>query len=127
MSKLSSASEARLATCHPDLQALIREAVLVFPLVVLEGERTAERQAQLVATGKSKTLNSKHLTRPSNALDFAPDPIDWADTARFYFYAGYLRGIAMKLGINIRWGGDWDSDTNVAEERFKDLGHIELA
>lgn len=33
----------------------------------------------------------------------------------------------MKLGINIRSGADWDSDTNVAEERFKDLGHVELA
>ena len=126
MATLSPKSLAQLATCHPDLQRLIHEAALQFPMVVLEGKRTLERQTQLVADGKSKTLASLHLTDPARALDFAPDPIDWADTARFYFCAGYLRGIAMKLGIAIRWGGDWDSDTNVAEERFKDLGHIEL-
>ena len=127
MPKLSERSITQLKTCHPDLQRLIQEVAVVFPIVVLEGHRTAERQAALVKSGASKTLNSLHLTEPSRAVDFAPsEPVDWNDTPRFYFLAGYIKGIAMKLGTTIRWGGDWDSDTNVVEERFKDLGHIEL-
>lgn len=125
--KLSERSQQILATCHPDLQRLIQEVALQFPLVVLQGERTPEEQARLVTKGYSRTLDSKHLGRPARAVDIAPDPVDWNDLPRFYFLAGYVRGIAAKLEIPCRFGADWDGDTNVAEEKLKDPGHIELA
>jgi hypothetical protein len=30
------------------------------------------------------------------------------------------------MGIAIRWGGDWDQDGFVADERFLDMPHFEL-
>ena len=29
------------------------------------------------------------------------------------------------MGIKIRWGGDWDSDTQVNDNKFDDLVHFE--
>ena len=30
------------------------------------------------------------------------------------------------MGLKIRWGGDWDNDTEVKDTGFKDLPHFEL-
>ncbi len=35
-------------------------------------------------------------------------------------------GIARSLGVALRWGGDWNSNWIVRDERFQDLGHMEL-
>ena len=40
--------------------------------------------------------------------------------------AGYIQATADKLGIKIRWGGDWDSDGDLDDQTFMDLGHFEL-
>ncbi|GAG46371.1 unnamed protein product, partial [marine sediment metagenome] len=58
--------------------------------------------------------------------DLAPWPIDWNDQRRFDHLAGILRAIASDHGLEIKWGGDWDGDFNLLEERFLDLGHFEL-
>jgi len=97
---------------------------------VLEGKRSEAQQKINVAKGVSKTLNSKHvypLSELSQAADVAPYPVDWKDTIRFYAFAGFVLGVASQLGVKLRWGGDWDSDRNVAEETFRDLPHFELA
>ena len=78
----------------------------------------------LVEQGKSKTMNSKHLT--GKAVDVAPYPIDWNDRERFTYFAGYVMGIAAKMGIKLRWGGDWDRDHNLKENSFDDLPHFEI-
>ena len=56
----------------------------------------------------------------------APYPIDWNDKERFYFFAGYVKGIASQMGIELRWGGDWDSDNQLHDQTFMDLPHFEL-
>jgi peptidoglycan L-alanyl-D-glutamate endopeptidase CwlK len=123
----SSASE--LSTCEPKLRKLFEEVVKKYDCTVIEGRRTRQRQEQLVAQGKSRTLDSKHLANASGwseACDIAPCPIDWEDTIGFYHFAGYVRGIADQLGIKIRWGGDWDSDFDLDDQTFMDLVHFEL-
>jgi peptidoglycan L-alanyl-D-glutamate endopeptidase CwlK len=70
--------------------------------------------------------DSTHNSYPSLGIDVVPYPIDWRDTARFCYFAGYVKGIAQNLGIKIRWGGDWDSDWQVKDNRFNDLAHWEL-
>jgi peptidoglycan L-alanyl-D-glutamate endopeptidase CwlK len=30
------------------------------------------------------------------------------------------------MGIKIRWGGDWDSDGDINDNRFDDLVHVEI-
>jgi len=124
MPSFSHSSWEKLAAVHEDLQKVFIKVVETFDCTILEGLRTPERQAQLVAENKSKTLHSKHLT--GRAVDVAPYPIDFHDTERFYLFAGYVLGVAQMLGIRLRWGGDWDSDWNVQEETFKDLVHWEL-
>lgn len=92
---------------------------------IIDGLRSEAEQIALVAEGKSKTMNSKHLV--GRALDMAPYPIDWGDTCRFYWFAGVVLGVAHEMGIKIRWGGDWDSDNDLRDQSFNDLVHFELA
>jgi hypothetical protein len=30
------------------------------------------------------------------------------------------------MGINLRWGGDWDQDWEVKDNKFDDFPHFEL-
>ena len=64
MFNLSSRSEQRLSEVHPDLQKVVRLAIRrsKIDFTVLEGLRSATRQKQLVAQGKSKTLDGRHIT-----------------------------------------------------------------
>ena len=91
-----------------------------------------------VVTYKDGTINkSEHNYSPSHAVDAAPyyttEPhIRWKDTRRMDHFAGFVRGVAFRLKAegkithNIRWGGDWDNDTEVKDETFMDLVHFEI-
>jgi len=65
MYKLSERSTSNLVGVHPDLVAVIERAIQITPIDfgVSEGVRTVERQKQLVAEGKSTTMNSKHIPK----------------------------------------------------------------
>jgi peptidoglycan L-alanyl-D-glutamate endopeptidase CwlK len=39
---------------------------------------------------------------------------------------GMLRGIGQSMGLKIRWGGDWDSDGDINDNKFDDLVHVEI-
>jgi len=46
---------------------------------------------------------------------------------RFYDFGGYVLGSAERLGVPLRWGGDWDRDHDVFDDQtFQDLVHFEL-
>ena len=127
--KFSKVSAARLATCHPDLQRLFNDVIKHWDCSVTYGIRTEEEQTQMVAKGKSKTINSKHLRQAdgySHAVDVVPYPVDWKDHRRFYYFGGFVLGTAKKLGIPIRWGGDWNGNLEVKDQNFNDLPHFEL-
>ncbi len=128
MANFSKKSLDKLNTCDSALQEICLEAIKIYDFTVLCGNRTEEEQNQLFAEGKSqlKYPQSKHNSSPSQAVDIAPYPIDWEDTGRFKLLAGIIFGIAHSKGIKIRWGGDWDSDWNMSEERFRDLPHFEI-
>jgi len=55
-----------------------------------------------------------------------PYPIDWTDTDRFYYFAGHVMAVAAFLGVNLRYGGDWDGDKDLKDNTFNDLCHFEL-
>ena len=44
----------------------------------------------------------------------------------FHYFGGFVLGIASQMGLKIRWGGDWDRDTEVKDNRFDDLPHFEI-
>lgn len=77
---------------------------------IYEGLRTKARQAQLVAQGKSQTLQSKHLE--GLALDLVPiiNGVATWDWEGCYKIAYAMDQAATQLGIAhlITWGGAWD-------------------
>lgn len=119
-------SKKMLATCHQTLQKILEKVDERWPCVIIEGERSKETQEKYVAIGVSKTLESKHLTRPSQAVDVAPLPLNWKDTNRFYYFAGYVLGVANSMGVALRHGGDWNGNRQINDQTFNDLVHFEL-
>lgn len=110
MPSFSQSSKDKLNTCHPDLQKLFYAVIRERDCTVLEGARTLERQGQLVAEGKSQTLNSRHIPHEdgySRAVDVMPYPIDWNDKERMKEFAIFVYNTAMKLNIRVTWGGSW--------------------
>lgn len=124
MAVLSKISLSRLEGVDYRLQDLCHRLIAMWDFTVVYGLRTQSEQAELVARGLSKTMNSKHLT--GKAVDLAPYPIDWNDTKRFYYFAGMVMALAAEMGIKLRWGGNWDMDYDLNDNTFMDLVHFEL-
>jgi len=130
MNKFSTQSLEKLKTCEPELQELFHHVLQAHDCSILEGFRDESTQNEYfnATPQKSKVQypDSKHNTYPSRAIDVAPYPINWNDTKRFYYFAGIVKGIAVGLELTIRWGGDWDSDTDLNDQTFNDLVHYEV-
>mgnify|MGYP003131550976 FL=1 len=128
MPKFGSTSKRRLATCHEDLQEIFEEVVKIFDCSVLCGHRGEEAQNEAYEKGNSKVKfpNGRHNASPSNAVDVTPYPVDWKDLDRMNYFAGIVKGIAHMKGIPIRWGGDWNDNTDLKDNNFDDLPHFEL-
>lgn len=128
MPSFSQRSLDRLATCHPDLQRVFTHVIEQFDCSILEGHRDQARQDRLYEEGKTQVRwpHSRHNSQPSRAVDVVPYPVDWEDRERMTYFAGVVKGTAAVMGIRIRWGGDWDSDTEVDDNSFDDLPHFEL-
>lgn len=120
MRRYSQRSLNNLRGIHPDLRRVIDRALQDSPLdfVVIEGLRSVERQKQLVASGASRTMNSRHIT--GHAVDLMPigpngPAFDWP----LYDQLGpAVKEAAEKEGVALDWGGDWKS--------FRDGPHFEL-
>ena len=121
-------STEKLLTCINELQVVAHEAIKLVDFSIIHGYRTQEQQDLIYAQGlsKAKYPNSKHNTNPSDAFDFMPYPVDWKDTKQFSYIAGIIVGIGLAKGIILRWGGDWNQNGKINDERFLDFGHIEF-
>tara|TARA_R110002072_G_scaffold98035_1_gene215902 strand:+ start:175 stop:567 length:393 start_codon:yes stop_codon:yes gene_type:complete len=128
MPRFGKRSISRLKTCDQKLQELFYEVVKHFDCSIIEGHRGEERQNKAFADGNSKVKypNGKHNQNPSVAVDVAPYPIDWSDRDRFHYFGGFVLGVAKEMGMNIRWGGDWNQDTHTKDNKFDDLVHFEI-
>ena len=128
MPRFGNRSINRLKTCDTKLQELFYQVVKHFDCTILEGHRGEERQDKAYADGKSKVKypDGKHNQFPSVAVDVAPYPIDWSDRDRFHYFGGFVLGVAKQMGMNIRWGGDWNQDTKTKDNKFDDLVHFEI-
>jgi len=134
MPKFGKRSTANLEEAHADLQTVFNEVIKYFDCSIIEGRRGEKEQNEAFHKGNSKLKypQSKHNKEPSMAVDVVPYPIDWKDGNRMRYFAGYVMGIANLLkdrGIidhALRWGGDWDKDTEVKDNKFQDFPHFEL-
>ena len=107
------------------MDAVISDPVCPCDFTILCGHRTREEQAELYAQGRTKagkivtwTLDSKHCFNPSHAVDIAPYPINWGNIEQFVALGIFVKIIAKKINIKIRWGGDF--------KKSKDYPHFEL-
>lgn len=131
MRSWSDRSHAVLETLDPRLQKLvtrIRDEVCDISLTC--GYRNQEEQDALYPTyTKVKWPNGKHNRYPSVAVDLQPYPYP-IDAKKLWASLGYIAGrahaIAEEEGFSIRWGGDWDSDGDVTDQKFDDLFHLEI-
>jgi peptidoglycan L-alanyl-D-glutamate endopeptidase CwlK len=111
----------RLAGVHPDLVRVVIRARAGEVFTVIEGVRSQERQAVLVAKGASQTMKSRHLT--GHAVDLGPVPLDWEDTAAFRRLAKVMQRAADDEGVAIVWGGTF---RDRAGKAWFDGPHFEL-
>lgn len=144
MPRFSQKSLMMLEECHPDIQKVMNEAIKYIDFSITEGARTEEQQLKYYASGKSKTMNSKHIPEYvkeykkdySHAIDIVPyfsekPHIDYADREEFAILAGYILGIAKvlkergEIKHDIRWGGKWSKE-RIKDNTFVDMPHFEL-
>ena len=128
MPRYSNKSKERLASCDERLQEVFNEVIKYVDCSILDGHRSKERQNKLYDEGRTKVKypNGRHNSSPSKAVDVTPYPVDWEDRERQTLFAGFVIGIARGMGIRLRWGGDWDMDFHVMDNRFDDFPHFEV-
>ena len=128
MPRFGKKSRYRLLSCDYRLQKVLDEVIKYVDCSVLEGHRDERTQDKLYSEGKTKVRYpmGKHNSNPSRAVDVVPYPIDWKDRERFHLFAGFVLGIARSMGIKLRWGGDWNMNFEVDDNKFDDFPHFEL-
>ena len=130
MPKFGKRSKERLKGVDAKLVNVLNEVVKHFDITVIEGLRSQERQNELVAKGLSKTKFGKHVQ--GKAVDISPYPIDWDARDDFHYLGGFVLGVASQMGVNLRWGGDWNASSlykgkrTTKDNKFDDLVHFEL-
>lgn len=120
MFKFGTRSISNLTGVHEHLQNLMHASITTSPhdFLITEGLRSPTRQQKLVDEGKSKTLNSRHLT--GHAIDLAilkGSQVVW-DIKDYQELALHIKAKAKEMDIPIIWGGDWKT--------FVDGVHYEL-
>lgn len=107
----------RLATCHPDLQGLIKSVAIgidegdlayagIHDITVICGFRGEREQNQAFADGTSETPwpRSKHNREPSDAVDVAPYPVQWGLAVyadKLATLHAYIAGVAHVMQIDL--------------------------
>lgn len=145
MPSFSPRSLGRLASCNATLNQVLKGVVAIRDCTILTGHRGKEAQNQAVKDENSQVSwpDGKHNSYPSNAVDAAPYPVRWDckivepehrqfvrwkavyNLCRFYYFGGLVVGYAAALGKKVRYGGDWDGDGELDDQKFKDLVHFE--
>ncbi len=126
MSKFSKRSLDNLIGVHPDLVRVMTEAIKATPVdfTITEGVRTAARQQELFAQGRTKPggivtncdgvkLRSNHQTKSDgfgHAIDLYPyfnGSVQVNAVPELRRIAAHVKAVAAILGVEITWGGDW--------------------
>jgi peptidoglycan LD-endopeptidase CwlK len=130
MPKFSSTSQKRLETCDIRLQQLFNLVIKYVDCTIICGHRgeAEQNKAYIEKKSKLKWPHGKHNSYPSKAVDVAPyinGSIRWDEKTCLYF-GGIVQGFAKIMGINIRYGGDWNNNIDVSDNTFNDLVHFEI-
>ena len=119
--RLSARSRDRLKGVHPRLVSIVAAAITttMVDFGVNCGLRTPAKQAQFVQEGRSRTMNSKHLT--GHAVDliaYVGGQVSWEGEV-YDEIADAMRTAAMEQGTPLRWGGAWQFTDEADTDRWK--------
>ena len=107
--KLSTRSQERLMGIEPELKEVVYEAIKVTKIDfgVIEGLRTEEKQKQLVESGASQTMKSKHLEgRAVDLMAYIGGRGSW-ELNVYDEIADAMKEAAVKVDVAVRWGAAW--------------------
>lgn len=112
--KLSNRSLGKLEGVHPDMVATVKRAIELTKVDfgITCGLRTVEEQKRLVATGRSQTMNSKHIPQ-SDEYSHAVDCLAYVDGDVVWEINVYddicdaMAAAAKETGASIKWGAAW--------------------
>ena len=127
-------SEKNLVGVDEALAKVVRKVAETHDILVIEGVRTKERQAQLYSQGRTKpgpivtwTMESKHIDgKAVDVVQLKNGTIDWNDSKAFEELGKLMLATAKELGVGIRWGYDWNSNGKLREKGENDGPHYEL-
>ncbi|WP_199636110.1 M15 family metallopeptidase [Serratia sp. PAMC26656] len=119
--RFTARSEDNLMGVHPDLVRVMRLALnySLVPFSISEGVRSMARQRDMLRTGKSQTLRSRHLT--GHAVDVVAMPAGVVSWEWDYYaqIAVAVRRAARECAVSVEWGGEWRT--------LKDGPHFQLS
>ena len=107
--KRSTKSQERLMGVEPELKEIVYEAIKVTKIDfgVIEGLRTEEKQKQLVESGASQTMKSKHLEgRAVDLMAYIGGRGSW-ELSVYDEIADAMKESAIKVDVAVRWGAAW--------------------
>ena len=135
MFQLSDNSMNRLAGVNPELVRVVKKAITYTKIDfgVTCGLRIVDQQKELVASGASQTMKSKHIE--GNAVDvvaYIGPRISW-EINIYDDIADAFKMAAQEVGLGIRWGAawsipdirEWDQSMEAAMNSYVDLRRSE--
>ena len=128
---LSERSLSRLEGVNDKLVKVVQSAIdyTKIDFGVTCGLRTIEEQKELVESGASQTMNSKHLTGDAvDVVAYIGSRISW-ELNLYDEIADAFKEASIKEGVPIKWGGawsvpdlrDWQGTAEEARESYIDL------
>lgn len=119
MPTFSKRSLDNLTQAHPDLQRVMKAAILYTDFTVICGYRGRADQDKALAEKRSKARfgQSPHNFTPALAVDIVPYPLNWNDLKAFDEMGAVVMREALKLNVALTWGKFFS---------FKDYPHFEL-
>lgn len=112
MFKLSQRSLSRLEGVNDQLKLCVLHAIKVTKVDfgVIEGVRTVERQKELVESGASLTMNSKHIDGMAvDLMAYIGSRHSW-ELNLYDNIADAMKEAALEHGVSLRWGAAWHID-----------------
>tara|TARA_X000001388_G_C2205133_1_gene112841 strand:- start:467 stop:919 length:453 start_codon:yes stop_codon:yes gene_type:complete len=107
--KLSKRSKDRLIGVHPDLVAVVKEAINLTKVDfgVTYGMRTLEEQQKLYDSGRSQTMKSKHLDgRAVDLVAYFGSDISW-ELNVYDDICDAMAEAARRHTLSVKWGAAW--------------------
>jgi len=113
--KLSNRSMSKLQGVHPDMANTVMDAIKLTKVDfgVTYGVRTIEEQKELYESGRSQTMNSKHLIQEATGFSHAVDLVAYFGSSISWELNVYddicdaMAEAARGVGCAIKWGAAW--------------------